>query len=146
MKFHFSVEYHTVWGQQIGVEITRRLISGKCVKEHIMLDTQDGLIWKGEVFYNNNDTHSFTYQYIMVSRLEGNGILFLVRLMLLPTMFSFSLIHGGMYRYATIFIHRPIPIAYQIHHPKNPILLISARHLSFVCRHLSCVVDRYLRW
>lgn len=65
MKFHFSVEYHTVWGQQIGVEITRRLISGKCVKEHIMLDTQDGLIWKGEVFYNNNDTHSFTYQYIM---------------------------------------------------------------------------------
>ena len=65
MKFHFSIEYHTVWGQQIGVEITRHLISGKCVKEHIMLDTQDGLIWKGELFYNNNDTHFFTYQYIM---------------------------------------------------------------------------------
>lgn len=77
MKFHFSVEYHTIWGQQIGVDITRRVISGKCVTDHVMLDTQDGIIWKGEVFYNNNDTLSFTYQYIMyengvVTRREWN--------------------------------------------------------------------------
>ena len=77
MKFHFTVEYHTVWGQQIGVDITRRITSGKCVVDHIMLDTQDGILWKGEVFYNNNDTLSFTYQYIMyengnVARREWN--------------------------------------------------------------------------
>lgn len=77
MKFHFSVEYHTVWGQQIGVDITRRVTNGKRVVEHIMLDTQDGLIWNGEVYYNNNDTLSFSYQYILyengiVTRREWN--------------------------------------------------------------------------
>ena len=29
MKFHFSIEYHTVWGQQIGVIISRYLNGGK---------------------------------------------------------------------------------------------------------------------
>lgn len=77
MKFHFSVEYHTVWGQQIGVVITRRVTSGKRIVEHIMLDTQDGLIWNGEVYYNNNDTLSFTYKYVLyengiVTRCEWN--------------------------------------------------------------------------
>ncbi|MBO7067282.1 MAG: 4-alpha-glucanotransferase [Bacteroidaceae bacterium] len=79
MKFHFSIEYRTEWGQQVGVEISRSVIGGKCLTEHILLDTQDGLIWKGEVFYNNNDTLSFTYQYVIfkngaVVRREWNTV------------------------------------------------------------------------
>ena len=77
MKFHFSIEYRTDWGQQVGVDIQRYVIGGKCITEHILLDTQDGLLWKGEVFYNNNDTQTFSYQYVIyengvVSRREWN--------------------------------------------------------------------------
>ena len=72
MKLHFSVEYHTEWGQQVCVQITRRCKNGRDITELVHLDTQDGLIWKGEAFYNNTDTQSFTYQYIIY---EGDVIL-----------------------------------------------------------------------
>ena len=89
MKFHFSVEYHTVWGQQIGVDITRRVTSGKRIVEHIMLDTQDGLIWNGEVYYNNNDSLSFTYQYVLYE----NGIVTRREWNIVPRSFNASSSH-----------------------------------------------------
>ena len=72
MKLHFSVEYHTEWGQQVFVEITHHHKNDKDSKELFRLDTQDGFIWKGEIFYNNIDTQSFTYQYIIY---QGNVVL-----------------------------------------------------------------------
>ena len=77
MKFHFSIEYRTKWGQQVGVDIFRYVTGGKCIKEHILLDTQDGSLWKSEVFYNSNETQTFSYQYVIyengiVSRREWN--------------------------------------------------------------------------
>ena len=84
MKFHFSIEYHTVWGQQIGVIISRYLTGGKCVTENFLLDTQDGLFWKGEVFYNNHDTQTFSYQYVLYE----NGVLMRHEWNLVPRMFN----------------------------------------------------------
>ena len=84
MKFHFSIEYHTVWGQQIGVIISRYLNGGKCVTENFLLDTQDGLFWKGEVFYNNHDTQTFSYQYVLYE----NGVLMRHEWNLVPRMFN----------------------------------------------------------
>ena len=72
MKLHFSVEYHTEWGQQVCVQITRHCRGGKDIVELIHLDTQDGFVWKGEAFYNNTDTQSFTYLYIIY---EGDVVL-----------------------------------------------------------------------
>lgn len=77
MKFHFSIEYRTKWGQQVGVDIFRYVTGGKCITEHILLDTQDGSLWKSEVFYNSNETQTFSYQYVIyengiVSRREWN--------------------------------------------------------------------------
>lgn len=86
MKFHFSVEYRTNWGQQIGVDISRYLRGGKCVIEHILLDTQDGLLWKGEVYYNNNDTQTFSYQYVFYE----NGVVARREWNLVPRMFNAS--------------------------------------------------------
>ena len=86
MKFHFSVEYRTNWGQQIGVDISRYLRGGKCVTEHILLDTQDGLLWKGEVYYNNNDTQAFSYQYVFYE----NGVIARREWNLVPRMFNAS--------------------------------------------------------
>ena len=65
MKLHFSVEYHTEWGQQVCVQITRHRKSGKDIVELLHLDTQDGYIWKGEIFYNNAESEIFTYLYII---------------------------------------------------------------------------------
>lgn len=72
MKLHFSVEYHTEWGQQVCVQITRHLRSGRDIVELVHLDTQDGYIWKGEAFYNNTDAQHFTYLYIIY---EGDTVL-----------------------------------------------------------------------
>jgi 4-alpha-glucanotransferase len=72
MKLHFSVEYHTEWGQQVCVQITRHCRSGKDLIELVHLDTQDGYIWKGEVFYNNADAQTFSYHYIIY---EGDVVL-----------------------------------------------------------------------
>ena len=65
MKFHFSIEYHTEWGERVGINIIRHSKNGKEVSELIFLDTQDGLIWNGEVYYHDKDTLSFTYHYII---------------------------------------------------------------------------------
>ena len=86
MKFHFSIEYRTEWGQQVGVDILRYMIGGKCITEHILLDTQDGLLWNGEVFYNNNDTQSFSYQYVIYE----NGVIVRREWNLVPRAFNAS--------------------------------------------------------
>lgn len=86
MKFHFSIEYRTEWGQQVGVDILRYIVGGKCITEHILLDTQDGLLWKGEVFYNNNDTQSFSYQYVI----HENGVIVRREWNLVPRTFNAS--------------------------------------------------------
>jgi 4-alpha-glucanotransferase len=86
MKFHFSIEYRTEWGQQVGVDILRYVLNGKCITEHILFDTQDGLLWKGEVFYNNNDTQTFSYQYVIYE----NGVIIRREWNLVPRMFNAS--------------------------------------------------------
>ena len=72
MKLHFSVEYHTEWGQQVCVQIIRHRKVGKDLTELVRLDTQDGYIWKGEVFYNNTEAQTFSYHYIIY---EGDEVL-----------------------------------------------------------------------
>lgn len=72
MKLHFSVEYHTEWGQQVCVQITRHAKNGRDAIELLRLDTQDGLVWRGETYYNNSDISSFTYLYIIY---EGETVL-----------------------------------------------------------------------
>ena len=72
MKLHFSVEYHTEWGQQVCVQITRHRKMGKDLTELVHLDTQDGYIWKGEAFYNNTEAQTFSYHYIIY---EGDSVL-----------------------------------------------------------------------
>ena len=70
MKFHFSIEYRTEWGQCVGVEVTLHYANGNEIRELVLLDTQDGLQWKGEVFYRDKDILTFTYQYVICKESE----------------------------------------------------------------------------
>ena len=47
MTLHFSIEYRTEWGQSVEVELCFLSEEGKTHWQRILLETEDGLIWKG---------------------------------------------------------------------------------------------------
>ena len=47
MTLHFSIEYHTDWGQSVEVELCFISSDGKTHYQRIPLETDDGSLWKG---------------------------------------------------------------------------------------------------
>ena len=47
MTLHFSIEYHTDWGQNVEVELCFISSDGKTHYQRIPLETDDGSLWKG---------------------------------------------------------------------------------------------------
>ncbi|MBO7137088.1 MAG: 4-alpha-glucanotransferase [Bacteroidaceae bacterium] len=66
MTLHFSIEYHTEWGQNIEVELSFLSADGKSHWQRIPLETDDGLNWKGICMLRAR-TRQMRYSYIVVS-------------------------------------------------------------------------------
>lgn len=76
MKFRFSINYRTEWGQQLVVCMTCRTNDGIERSVQLPLNTQDGDYWEGETALlesRRNAIESFTYYYIVVDQ-EGNEL------------------------------------------------------------------------
>ena len=66
MKLRFNIEYHTQWGEDIRVLLTKIDRNGnkKDTKE-CLLDTYDGKTWEGEATFQATNTSSIEYKYAM---------------------------------------------------------------------------------
>lgn len=78
MNLHFSLEYRTVWGEQVAVELVERRKQGIKDTHYFSLDTRDGVQWMGDVALSARDIVTLEYTYaIMVDghivRREWNG-------------------------------------------------------------------------
>ena len=73
MTLHFSIEYHTEWGQNVEVELTFLSSDGKTHRQHIPLETEDGLLWKG-VFMLKARGKQLRYTYIITASSDGGGV------------------------------------------------------------------------
>lgn len=69
MKLHFTIDYHTHWGERVEVLLRMHLPQGKVNECNIPLDTTDGGVWKGDFIY----THPLAlwFEYIYVIRTGG---------------------------------------------------------------------------
>ncbi|MCQ2213994.1 MAG: 4-alpha-glucanotransferase [Bacteroidaceae bacterium] len=66
MKLRFSIEYHTQWGEDIRVQITKVMKDGqKKVTKECPLETFDGYIWEGEVTLQPTGIVALEYRYSM---------------------------------------------------------------------------------
>ena len=76
MKFKFSINYRTEWGQQLVVCMTCRTNDGIERSVQLPLNTQDGDYWEGETVLlesRRNAIDSFAYYYIVADQ-EGNEL------------------------------------------------------------------------
>ena len=76
MKFKFSINYRTEWGQQLIVCMTCRTNDGIERSVQLPLNTQDGDYWEGETVLlesRRNAIDSFAYYYIVADQ-EGNEL------------------------------------------------------------------------
>lgn len=66
MKIQFNIEYHTQWGEDIRVLLSKLDKRGHVIDERMcQLDTYDGKIWEGEITFHDTDTHCIEYKYAM---------------------------------------------------------------------------------
>ena len=78
MTLHFSIEYHTEWGQNVEVDFCSISADGKTSRQHIPLETDDGLVWKG-LYTLKAKGKQFRYTYIITAssqsshEMEGGG-------------------------------------------------------------------------
>ena len=76
---HFSIEYHTDWGQHVAVEVFAVRNNGSKVDYLFPLDTSDGRYWAADVTLPERDIQTFRYNYVIIpeNRLsEESGMLF----------------------------------------------------------------------
>ena len=66
MTLHFSIEYHTEWGQNVEVELCFLSTDGKAHRQRIPLETEDGLHWKG-VFMLKARGRQLRYTYVITA-------------------------------------------------------------------------------
>ena len=66
MKIRFNIDYHTQWGEDIRVQLTKLDKSGqrKDVKE-CRLETYDGRLWEGEITFQSHGVDAIEYKYAM---------------------------------------------------------------------------------
>lgn len=65
MKLHFSIDYHTQWGQQIGVILRAHTQQGRVHESIVLLDTADGHQWKGDHMLSLPGVLWFEYIYMV---------------------------------------------------------------------------------
>ena len=65
MNLHFSIEYHTEWGQHVAVEITATRNQGSKVNHLFPLETSDGYHWAADISLPEKDVQTFRYNYII---------------------------------------------------------------------------------
>ena len=70
MTLNFSIEYRTEWGQNVEVELCFLSAEGKTHPERILLDTDDGYMWKKR-FTLKAYAKTLTYTYIIT---EGSRV------------------------------------------------------------------------
>ena len=70
MTLHFSIEYHTEWGQNVEVELCFLSPEGRTHMERILLDTDDGCLWKKSSTLRAR-TRRFMYTYVIT---EGSVV------------------------------------------------------------------------
>ncbi|MBQ0049241.1 MAG: hypothetical protein KBT12_03235, partial [Bacteroidales bacterium] len=63
MKIELSIDYRTNWGEVVTAEFDIRRAKGANLKRSFLLETQDGVLWSGEVNLNVKDAIGFTYYY-----------------------------------------------------------------------------------
>lgn len=68
MKIRFNIDYHTQWGEELRVQVTKISADGqkKASKEY-KLDTYDGNVWEGEIILQNTGVSGIEYKYAMYS-------------------------------------------------------------------------------
>ena len=76
---HFSIEYHTDWGQHVAVEVFAVRNNGSKVDYLFPLDTSDGRYWAADVTLPERDIQTFRYNYVIctgeqVVRREWNAV------------------------------------------------------------------------
>ena len=65
MTLHFSIEYHTEWGQSVEVELCFISADGKTHYQRIPLETDDGLVWQGVCMLKAKGKQ-FRYTYLIM--------------------------------------------------------------------------------
>lgn len=65
MKLHFTIDYHTHWGERVEVMLRTHLPQGKVNECSIPLDTADGGVWKGDFIYTHPAVLWFEYIYVI---------------------------------------------------------------------------------
>lgn len=63
MKLHFSIDYHTNWGELVKVSLRTKNLKGQYSQRYIPLDTSNGVQWSGEVLISQKDIIQFEYCY-----------------------------------------------------------------------------------
>lgn len=65
MKLHFTINYHTHWGERVEVVLRMHLSHGKVNECSIPLDTADGSVWKGDYIYTHPAAIWLEYHYVV---------------------------------------------------------------------------------
>lgn len=65
MNLHFSLEYHTEWGQYVAVEISAARNQGAFVNHFYPLETSDGYNWSADIKFPDRDIQTFKYNYVI---------------------------------------------------------------------------------
>lgn len=63
MKLHFTIDYHTQWGERLEVLLRAHLPQGKVNECSIPLETSDGCLWKGDFAYTQQAPLWMEYLY-----------------------------------------------------------------------------------
>lgn len=63
MKLHFSINYHTNWGESVKVSLRMKNLKGQYSQQYVQLDTSDGEYWAGEILISQKDIILFEYFY-----------------------------------------------------------------------------------
>lgn len=70
MTLHFQIEYRTQWGQSVEVELCFLSAGGNAYHQRIMLETEDGLHWKG-VYTLKARSRQMKYTYVITAPSSG---------------------------------------------------------------------------
>lgn len=63
MKLHFSINYHTNWGECVKVSLRMKNLKGQYTQQYLPLETANGEQWSGEVLISQKDIIQFEYFY-----------------------------------------------------------------------------------
>ncbi|MBQ0021026.1 MAG: 4-alpha-glucanotransferase [Bacteroidales bacterium] len=63
MKIQLSIDYRTNWGEAVCAEFLIKKSKGNNVRRELMLETEDGVLWTGEMNITDKDAISLSYYY-----------------------------------------------------------------------------------